>query len=392
MQQSRLLTQTAFPKVVLRFAARIASEQDPTGLLLLNADMARDLVNADRCSIWLVDSQANELRTTVAHGMDEMRIAMGHGLVGACIAGDEAIVVNDVAKDERFLGRIDQASGYITHSVLVLPLRAGGKVIGALQVLNKPGGFTDRDINLLGLAAAYSASAIETQRLRHEAEAARLIMRELEIAHDVQSQLLPREAPAVAGLDYSTFFRSAKSVGGDYYDFVVRPDGRFAFTLGDVSGKGIAAALLMASIQSSVRATLLAGTESLPEAVTTLNRTVLSCSAADKYSTLFCGRFDPETLGLTYVNAGGVPPLLLRHTGQGVVLEQLSEGGCPVGLLAVARYEQARVQLSPGDVILCCSDGITEAMNAKGDMWDEAQAEVILRANASRSATTSSGH
>lgn len=354
-------------------------------LLLLSADMARDLVAADRCSIWLIDAAANQLRTRVAHSTKEMRIPIGHGLVGACIAGNQPIVVNNVSRDERFLGCIDQASGYVTNSVLVLPLRAEhGKVIGALQVLNKPGGFVDHDIELLGLAAAYSASAIETQQLRRQAEATRIFLRELEIARDVQSQLLPHEAPAVPGVDYAAFFRPAKSVGGDYYDFLVLPNNILTFTLGDVSGKGIAAALLMASIQSSLRASLLRAPESLSHTITTFNQTVLACSTPDKYSTLFCGQFEAATLGLTYVNAGGVPPMLLRQAGGD--LELLRTGGCPVGLLSAASYEHARVQLAPGDILLCCSDGITEAMSHEGDMWDEKQVEIVLRDNASRSA------
>src|SRR5262249_27577826 len=154
----------------------------------------------------------------------------------------------------RFLGRIDQKSGYVTQSVLVLPLRgADGGVLGALQLLNKPGGFSAHDIDLLKLAAAYSATAISTQRLRREAEAARLLYRDLDIAREVKEHLFPNPPRGVAGLDYAFFCRPEKSVGGDYCDFVELPPNRLACTLGDVSEKGIPAAVLMASLQSSLR-------------------------------------------------------------------------------------------------------------------------------------------
>ena len=122
--------------------------------------MARDLVRADRCSIWLRDVSTGELRTKVAHGLPEVRIAAGHGLVGTCVATNEAIVVDDTSKDPRFDRDIDRSSGYVTRSVLALPLRSpNGDVLGR-QVLNKPGSFHESDVKLLGLAASFSASAL----------------------------------------------------------------------------------------------------------------------------------------------------------------------------------------------------------------------------------------
>lgn len=335
----------------------------------MNAAMARDLVGADRCSIWLIDSKTNQLWTKVAHGVDELRIPLGQGMVGACIAENTTIVVNDTSQDQRFHSQFDRKSGYLTRSVVSIPLRgAEGKVIGALQVLNKPGGFNERDVDLLGLAAAYSASALETQVLRLEAEAARLLRREIEIARSVQERLFPQDPPILPGLDYAARCRPAKSVGGDYFDFIAMPGGGMLFTLGDVSGKGIAAAVLMASIQASIRSQALRRPESVAALVTDFNQAVYSFSSNVKYSTLFCGLLDQENRMLTYVNAGQVPPVVIRNGGQ---IERLREGGMPLGLMNNSRYQEADIVLEAGDVLVCFSDGISEATNVEEEMWDE---------------------
>jgi sigma-B regulation protein RsbU (phosphoserine phosphatase) len=359
-------------RVIFDYAAKIGAAPDLDAVLELNAGMARDLVGADRCSIWLVDAKNNRLWTKVAHGVRELHIPIGQGLVGACVARNETILVNDTSSDPRFLKSVDKESGYVTKSILTLPLHGmDGKPMGALQVLNKPDGFSQDDVDLLGLCSGYSASTLESQRLRKEAEAAKLFLQELEIAREVQQHLLPQDLPAIAGLDFAGYCRSAKFVGGDYYDFLPMRDGGFFFTLGDVSGKGIAAAVLMASIQASLRSQVVRPPDSLAALMGDFNKAVYSFSTADKYSTLFCGLLNVASGKLTYVNAGQVRPMLMR-CGSGKI-ERLDCGGLPVGLLDISEYEQGSVELQPGDAVLCFSDGISEATNAKGEMWDESE-------------------
>ena len=362
-------------RVIFDYAGRIGSVHETDAFLRLNADMARDLVGADRCSIWLVDRARQELWTTVAHGVPELRIPLGTGLVGASIEEGKSIVVNDAASDARFLN--NAASGYETKSLLVIPLRTSeAKVIGALQALNKPGGFTEADVELLGLAATYAANALETQRLREEAEAARLVQKEIEIASNVQRRLFPQRLPELANLECAAFCRPARWVGGDYYDFISMADGGLMMTLGDVSGKGVAAAVLMASIQASIRSQAMHPQHSLARLMEGFNKAVYSFSTADKYSTLFIAQFDATFRNLTYVNAGQCPPLLFRK--RDCSLQALMPGGMPVGLVPVALYQQGEVALETGDVILACSDGVSEAMNAAEEIWDEKNVERIL--------------
>ncbi|HWF47816.1 MAG TPA: GAF domain-containing protein, partial [Bryobacteraceae bacterium] len=244
-------------QAILQYGSRIARERDADTLLALNADMARDLLDAERCSIWLIDRNTEQLWTKVAHGVGPLRIPVDHGLVGASVREGVPVMVNNASSDGRFSTVIDSQVGYRTHSVLVVPMCTGdGTIIGAIQALNKPGGFDAEDPALLGLVAAYAATNIEAQALRKRSEEALLVQRELEIAREVQRQMLPDGVPRVAGLDCAAFFRPASFVGGDYYDLIALPEGRLAFSLGDVSGKGIAAAVMMASIQAVLRSQL----------------------------------------------------------------------------------------------------------------------------------------
>jgi sigma-B regulation protein RsbU (phosphoserine phosphatase) len=365
----------AMIRAIFEHAAHIGREQSIDELVRLNSDFARDLVGADRCSLWLIDPQREELWTKTAHGVEPIRIPMGMGLVGACIEGDEVLRVNDAGTETRLLRGVDEASGYKTAQVLCVPMRAEGKVIGALQLLNKTSGFTETDAGLLGLLAHFAASAIEGERLRQEAEGAKLLRHELALAHDVQDKLLPKPVHGVDGLECVGFCRPARSIGGDYYDLLPRRDGAFALTLGDVSGKGIPAAVMMASIQTLLRNLLQREAIDLAEVVTELNRTLYESSTDARYSTLFVGVIATDRRSLRYVNAGHVPPLLLRRDGR---METLSEASVPVGLLATWAFEEHQVGLEEGDMLLVVSDGIVEAQNLAGEFWEETEVERLL--------------
>ena len=362
-------------RVILEHAARISKEQDISALIGLHAALARDLVSGDRSSIWLIDEKTDELWTRVAEGIAETRIPRATGLAGACIAANEIIIANDLRNEPRFHRQVDRASGYETHSVLCVPLHADEKVIGVLQVLNKPGGFTPQDAELLGLMAVYAASAIQTEMLRNEAEVARLLRHELNIARDVQQRLLPQSFSPVPQIEYSGFCRSARFVGGDYYDVLPLGNGAFAFTLGDVSGKGIPAAVLMASIQTLLRTLLRRNSDDLAQAVSELNETVHTSSSDDRFSTLFCGVVNPERSEMGYVNAGQVPPWIVRDG----TIQRPHAAQLPVGIIPQVAYSKRVMPLSPGDLVVCVSDGVTESQNRQHEIWDEKVIDGVLQ-------------
>jgi sigma-B regulation protein RsbU (phosphoserine phosphatase) len=367
-------------RAIFEHAAHISQVQNIDELVMLNANFARDLAEADRCSLWLIDEKTGQLWTKVAHGVDPIRIPVGAGLVGAAIFQDEVILVNDTSREPRLLRTVDASSGYRTEQVLCVPMRADGRVIGALQLLNKATGFTEEDAGLCGLLAHFAGSAIESERLRQEADRARLMQHELDLAYDVQARLLPQGSPVIKGIECMGFCRPARSVGGDYYDLLPFEDGSFAFTLGDVSGKGIPAAVMMASIQTLLRSLLEHGRDNLAAVIVELNRALYASSTPERYSTLFCGVISADRSTLTYVNAGHVQPILLRRTEEpaGAIVELLGDG-LPVGMLPGSMYEHSTIALQPGDLIVVVSDGIVESRNNEGEFWDDDAVKQCVR-------------
>jgi phosphoserine phosphatase RsbU/P len=238
--------------------------------------------------------------------------------------------------------------------------------------------FTQRAISraLDGLDArstAQTALALEVARLtsaigREMAQRERL-NRELEIAQEVQVHLFPQHLPVVAGLDYCGQCRPAREVGGDYYDFLELPQGKFGIAIGDVSGKGIGAALLMASLEASLRAQA-SVRDDLTELMKQVNRLVCEASSVNRYATLFYAVYDPGTHQLSYVNAGHNPPVVLRKSATAYEVLRLETGGPVIGVLH-HDYHQEIFPLRAEDMIVFFTDGISETMNAHNEEWGE---------------------
>jgi sigma-B regulation protein RsbU (phosphoserine phosphatase) len=201
------------------------------------------------------------------------------------------------------------------------------------------------------------------------------MLRELAIARDVQERLFPAVLPDVAGIEYECLCLPAKFVGGDYYDVIPVPGGRTCVTLGDVSGKGIPAAVVMASVQASIRVNMTRGADSLSTAFTALNQTVYATTAPERYTTLFAACFEPDGRRMTYLNAGQTAPMLLRNSGQ---VERLDASGPPVGLLRNACFEEQSIELATGDLLVVFSDGVSEANNPAEDIWNEEELEQVV--------------
>ena len=222
---------------------------------------------------------------------------------------------------------------------------------------------------------AQTALALEVARLttaigREMAQRERL-NRELEIAQEVQAHLFPQHLPPVAGLDYCGQCRPAREIGGDYYDFLELPEGKLGIAIGDVSGKGIGAALLMASLEASLRAQA-AVRHDLVDLIKQVNRLVSEASSDNRYATLFYAEYDPQTQQLSYVNAGHNPPIVLRHSSNASEVMRLRTGGPVVGLLQHS-YQQEAFPLMAGDQMVLFTDGISESMNSHDEEWGESR-------------------
>ena len=272
---------------------------------------------------------------------------------------------------------------------LLLPLAVKDELVGIVSLGEKRSEepYSGTDLRLLKSVALQTGLALAnvqlTTAIAEEVARREKMNRELEIAREVQERLFPQRRPAVAGIDYYGKCRTALGVGGDYYDFLALPAGKLGVAVGDVSGKGIAAALMMASLEASLRAEAARAGGDVGQMIGRVNQLIYDASAEDRYATLFYAEYDPAQHLLTYVNAGHNAPILLREGCASI--ERLDEGGGPVvGLIPECTYRQAAVSLNPGDTLVIYTDGISEAMNPELEEWGEGRLLAAARESTGR--------
>lgn len=287
-------------------------------------------------------------------------------LTGWMLKNQKPLVINDFEKDDRF--QKGELENFSIHSLLSVPLRLKGNMIGLLTVFNKkiPGGFSDEDQRLLSIIAAQSAQVIENTRL-HEEEKAYLMMQEqMRLARDIQMRLLPEFAPEIEGYEIAGVSDAAQEVGGDYYDFIPFGKDRLAICLGDVSGKGIPAAMLMSNLQATLRSQTISDV-SPKECLSRSNTLLFHSTDFQKFATVFYGILDFKKHELTYTNGGHDDPILFTKDKQ----QRLSVGGTVLGFVEEFAYTEDKISLNPGDFFIIYSDGITEAMNVQEEEFGE---------------------
>ncbi|HEX6640593.1 MAG TPA: SpoIIE family protein phosphatase [Thermoanaerobaculia bacterium] len=272
----------------------------------------------------------------------------------------------------------------------IVPLRTGDETIGVILLGARPGGvaYSDDDLEYTRGLSDQAAVALENAWHFRETVEKKKLEKELELAADIQRRLLPATLPAIAGYDVAANTRPARHVGGDYYDAIQRADGRIVYCVADVSGKGIAASLLMSNFQASLRALLSSGV-ALAEVVTRMNNLMHASTAANKYVTAIFMDVDPATGHSRVVNAGHNDGVILRADGSA---ERLKAGGLAVGLMPGRTYAETEWQLTPGDLVALYSDGVTEANDPEENEYSierlieflreqrEASADEIVRA------------
>jgi phosphoserine phosphatase RsbU/P len=253
---------------------------------------------------------------------------------------------------------------------------------------------------LLSSVALQTGLAIENSALVHhlaqESAQRQRIDREIEIARQVQERLLPQIYPLVKGIDFAGYSRTAQEVGGDYYDFIALDNGKLGIAIGDVSGKGISSALLMASIRAALHGLTFSGTLSLARLIEGLNRIIFDSSTSNRFVTFFFGEYDPSSRTLDYVNAGHNAPVLLRPKAPGLdsfcspdspcMVQRLETGGPVLGIFTDVQYEQGQLQLQPYDVLIGYTDGISEAMTTDYEEWGEERLIAAAKMNTHRAA------
>jgi len=255
------------------------------------------------------------------------------------------------------------------EKLLAVPISSEGRALGLLVVAdkeNRAGGIDDfgpADARILSLFGNQAAIALENARLHREMVEKEKMEREIEIAASIQRTILPTTLPAVEGILFAAGNRPTKQVGGDFYDVYPLPDGRVAFCVADVSGKGIPAALLVSTVHACIHLLVEAGAPDLKGLVARVNRHLARFSSTRKFVTLFIALYDPADRSLRYVNAGHNPGIWIKPGG----VTLLPSGGVPIGMFETALEVESRVELAPGDLVVLYSDGITEAADAKDE-------------------------
>ncbi len=271
----------------------------------------------------------------------------------------------------------DRANLTQLDTELLLPLNARNELLGFIslgpKLSDEP--YSRTDLRLLKSVAAQTGLALENAHLisaiADEVAQRERLNSEVQIARDVQERLFPQKLLPISGIAYAGACRSASAVGGDYYDFLALPGGRLGIAIGDVSGKGIAAALTMASLQASLRSEATRAPDNLGGLMGNVNRLLHEALASNRYATFFYGQYDPASRQFTYVNAGHNPPMLFHCSNGKWDVCRLEACGTVVGLLDDACYLQQSMTIAPGDVLIAFTDGISEAMNAAEEEWGE---------------------
>ncbi len=367
-------------EILAEMSREFAQSRDLDTALLKAVGHITDFVDAEGGALFLLDDAAEKLTCHACVGATEITglvIGADQGIVGRCVQNDLGEIVRDVSKDPNFFGGVDEKTGYTTKSILCAPLTVKDARIGAIELINKRGGdglFNPDDLHFLEALAASAALAILNTRQADALLEQERIKRELELAREIQSSLLPGEVDADRICGSNT---PAREVSGDFYDFFRLSDGRICFNLGDVSGKGMNAALLMAKTASLFRC-LGKSVLSPGRLLALINREVCETAHRGMFVTMAGGVYDPRRGVVTLANAGHEPPLLMTADGE---FQAFDAGGPPLGILpdppTPDGYPEQEIKLDGGSFWVF-TDGVTEGYTESGDELEVAGVRRIL--------------
>jgi len=349
--------------IISQATEELVAQRPLDEVIELVMDIVFRAVHPDRGTLMLLEGDPPQLRPRLSRGRspaDSSGVTISRSIAGMAINEGQAVLVSDAGLDSRFAGAESIAIQAI-RSAMCAPLWDNRGVIGLVYVDRTHGGvpYSKDDLQVLSLLANIGAVKIENCRLFLRDEQMRVLERELATAAKIQQHILSARAPEIPGWEISAYNLPCHEVGGDYFDFQPREGGRLALAVGDVSGKGIGAALLTGAVQATFRAHVSTGAK-MSHVVDRLNRAVEASSADEQFVTFFCGELDPQAATLRYVNAGHNPPLMMRLAGG---VEELNRTGLVVGIMDDASYDEGQLTFEPGDLLVMYSDGITEVVN-----------------------------
>ena len=382
------LTVTDKLRMLLDITKKISRSLDLQEVLNLVMDTLGSLIPYDAAGIYVIKSDKSDadglpkhehlFRTEAMRGYDtdelmELRLKVGEGIIGHVAQTGEPVISPDVRHDPRYLNAREE-----TRSEMVAPIISNNEVIGVFNLeSDQLNAYTDDDLQVLLLLASQVAIIIEKVMLHEHLIEKKRLEGQLEVARQVQLELLPSTDPQIEGFDISAYNFPTEEVSGDYYDWVRIFEDQIGIVIADVSGKGVPAALLMAFLRASLRAATHIGYA--PHiSMSKVNYLLWESIERNQFVTAFYGVLDASNKTLAYTNAGHNPPLLLDAEGNARFIER---GGLPLGMFRDTRYYEYYLAIEPGQLLVLYTDGVTEATNESGEEYGRDRLERSVRAN-----------
>ena len=378
LDENRRLKHAVQELSILNDLARaIGGSLDPQEII--NTIIRRSLraISAEQGVITLVDQEANDPMKTFVRAMDSSveheELHLTQSLLGWMHLNKKPLLVNSPRTDDRFRGVTWDDS---INTLVCVPMMIKSELKGVITAYNKKGGagFTEDEQRLLSIIAAQSAQVVENARLNERERQLLKMQEEIRLASKIQNDLLPKAAPDIPGYEIAGRSIPAQVVGGDYFDFIPVNDHRLAICVGDVSGKGLPASLLMANTQATLRGQTFIN-PSARECMERSNKLLFDSTSPDKFVTMFYSVLDVSSHQLSYSNAGHDIPYLLSPAGP---LKRLNVGGVPLSMLEQFPFQEETIAMQPGDLLVICSDGIPEAMDVNQVQFTDEKLSLLL--------------
>jgi len=390
--ESQFSSRTELLGLISKVGVALLSSTSLEETLKQVASLVFEAVPADRCVIMLRDDDAppegDGMRIAVAKqrgkedDLSEVRIS--RTVMEEVMVNGKSVLTSDAQHDPKFASQTMALLG--VRSVLAVPLAVNEFEVFGIIYADSPtyeNTFTEEHLNILTTLASVASIRVENTRLMEERFERERMERELELATEIQQRFQPSAPPVMDAYELQGISFACYEIGGDYYDFIPRHNEKMLIALGDVSGKGTAAALLMSSLHAAIHAQTMARSE-LQEMVTAVNEYLASNTPSNRFITFFVGELDPDSGDLAYINAGHNPPLVGRTDGS---VEELDSGGFPLGIMPGAEFELGKINLAPGEAVIVFSDGVSEAENTLGEEFGVDRLSDVVRKNISRSAS-----
>lgn len=382
-ENSRLKTAVAELSILNDIATAITSTQTLDKVIELIVQRCIKHLNVSQGAVMLLEeTDTDKPFQTVIRKQDSSTEILPYKFdtqfTGWMLKNKAPLLINDIKSDDRF--NFGQEDNLPVKSILSVPMSLQGKMIGLLTLFNKKSGdgFSSDDQRLLSIIAAQSGHVLENARLLEKEKQLVRLEEEYRMAKEIQLNILPKDIPEIENYDIFAINISAKEVGGDYYDFIKLPNDKIVLCLGDITGKGLPAAILMANLQATLRGQALTP-QKIADKIKNSNKLLYNSTSENRFATLFYAELDYENNEMTYCNAGHDAPINIIDNNT----TRVNEGGLLLGCFDFAEYVEGNKTFSPGEILVIFSDGIAEAMNEFEEEFGEEKLISIVESNIS---------